>query len=113
MFWLLRRLFWFGTGASLGFGGAMWIRSRILRVVERLAPEHVTTEVAGNVKRAGSQVGSKARRATTTVRVAVDEGRAAARQREASLREALTTGDRSPASDGAVGNDQGVGARHH
>lgn len=105
MLWLLRRLFWFGTGASLGFGGAMWIRARILRAVERLAPEHVTTEVADNVRRAGVQVGSKARQASTTLREAVDEGRTAARRREASLRRDLAAGDRR-----SHPREQGVGA---
>lgn len=94
MFWLLRRLFWFGTGASLGFGGAMWIRARVLRAIERLAPEHMSAEVADNVKRASTEVGSKARQATVTVREALDEGRTAARRREAALRDELVVGDR-------------------
>lgn len=117
MFWLLRRLLWFGTGASLGFGGAMWIRSRVLRVVERLAPEHVSAEVAENVRRAGGQVGSVARQASSSVREALDEGRSAARRREASLRGELVAGARPKPNRGArkprrSSNEQGARARH-
>lgn len=93
MFWLLRRLFWFGTGASLGFGGAMWIRSRVRRAVARYAPEQLTAElgpaVAENVHRAGDRVVDDVRQASVTVRDAWEEGRSAMRRRETELHEQL------------------------
>lgn len=90
MFWLLRRLFWFGTGASVGFGGAMWIRNRVRRVVARYAPERLTVDVADNVRRAGDRVGDDARRVGANVRDAWAEGRTAMRTRENELRQELT-----------------------
>lgn len=89
MFWLLRRLFWFGTGASVGFGGAMWIRNRIRRAVGRYAPEQLTTEVAHNVRRAGDRVGNDARRVGGNMREAWVEGRTAMQRREAELHQEL------------------------
>jgi hypothetical protein len=75
---LIRRLVWFTTGATAGFGGAMWIRRQVLRRVERLMPERV-------VKDAGNGL-------VDAVRV----GRAAARGREAELRAELRPGASSP-----------------
>jgi hypothetical protein len=89
MFWLMRRLVWFVTGASLGFGGAMWIRSRLLRAVDRLAPEHVQADVAAGVRRVGTQVGEGVTTARDVVRDAVVEGRSAMARREAELRDQL------------------------
>lgn len=80
---LLRRIFgralWFGTGASMGFGGAMWIRARIRRTVARYTPERVTSDVATGVRRVG-----------TGLRDALSEGRDAMHAREAELREELS-----------------------
>lgn len=75
MFRLFRKLLWFGTGASVGFGGAMWIRNRILRTVERLMPQRIRRTVWGQAQGVGSTVAS-----------AVSEGRTAMRQREQELR---------------------------
>lgn len=83
MRWLLRRLFWLGTGASVGFGGAMWIRARVRRAVARVLPDRVAADVAGGARRAGS-----------TVRDAFTEGRDAMRAREAELRDELAPGSR-------------------
>jgi hypothetical protein len=80
---LVRRLFWIGTGASLGFGGAMWIRARIRRAMARVMPERVSADVAKGVRQAG-----------TTLREAVAEGRQAMRHREAELRQDLSPGRR-------------------
>jgi hypothetical protein len=41
---VLRRTFWFATGATAGFGGAMWLRRRVLRAVHRYTPEAVQAE---------------------------------------------------------------------
>lgn len=80
---IVRRLFWIGTGASLGFGGAMWIRNRVRRAVARVMPERVSADVAQGVRRTG-----------TNVREAVAEGRRAMRHREAQLRRELSPGRR-------------------
>lgn len=82
---LIRRLVWFASGVSVGFGGAMWIRRRVRRAVERYVPDRVAAEVSSSVRRIG-----------TGLRDAVDEGRVAMRDREASLRSDLRPG--SPGS---------------
>jgi hypothetical protein len=78
MRWLFRRLFWLGTGASVGFGGAMWIRSKVRRAVAKVMPDRVAADVASGARRAGSNV-----------RDAFAEGRDAMRAREAELRDEL------------------------
>jgi hypothetical protein len=78
---LIRRLVWFTTGATAGFGGAMWIRRWLMRRIERLVPPHTS-----------DQIGQSARQVGHGVRQAVAEGRAAARVREAELRAELRPG---------------------
>ncbi|HEY3144626.1 MAG TPA: hypothetical protein VGJ86_26075 [Acidimicrobiales bacterium] len=81
MRWLFRRVMWFGTGASVGFGGAVWIRNRIRRTLDRYRPNRVTTDVTTGVRRVGSDL-----------RGAWSEGRVAMRVREAELRDELAPG---------------------
>ena len=78
---LVRRFVWFTTGATAGFGGAMWIRRRVLRTVNRYAPEQLQADVTTSVRRVG-----------TSVRDAVAEGRNAMRERENELRSELRPG---------------------
>lgn len=78
---MLRRAFWFTTGATAGFGGAMWVRRRVLRTVRRLTPEHVQADVTNSVRRLGSDL-----------RDAVTAGRHAMADREAELRSELRPG---------------------
>jgi hypothetical protein len=78
---VFRRVLWFTTGATAGFGGAMWIRRRVLRTVERYTPAHVQDEVTTSVRRLGSDV-----------REALSEGRRGMAEREAELRSALRPG---------------------
>lgn len=78
---MLRRTIWFATGATAGFGGALWIRSRVLRTVRRYAPERVQADVGDQVRRLG-----------TDLRAAVREGRDAMADREAALRAELAPG---------------------
>jgi hypothetical protein len=78
---VFRRVLWFTTGATAGFGGAMWVRRRVLRTVERYTPAHVQDEVATSVRRLG-----------TDVRAAVREGRTTMAEREAELRAELRPG---------------------
>jgi hypothetical protein len=80
---VFKRLFWFTSGASVGFGGAMWVRRRVRRAIARYAPEHVTSEVTTSVRRAG-----------TELREALSEGRTAMHDREAELRKELAPGKR-------------------
>ena len=42
---MLKRTFWFTTGATAGFGGAMWVRRQVLRTVQRYTPEQVQADV--------------------------------------------------------------------
>jgi hypothetical protein len=84
---VLRRVFWFGTGATAGFGAAMWVRRQVLRTVRRYTPERVQADVSTSVRRLG-----------TDLRAAVTEGRAAMADREVELRSAL-----APGGDGATG----------
>src|SRR4029450_3984546 len=74
-------MLWFTTGATAGFGGAMWIRRRVLRTLERYTPPHVQHEVATSVRRLGSDV-----------RDALSEGRRTMAEREAELRAELRPG---------------------
>jgi hypothetical protein len=82
---IVRRLVWFTTGATAGFGGAMWIRRQVLRRIQRLVPERVAADAA-----------TQARKARIGVVDAVREGRAAARGREAELRAELRPGTGPP-----------------
>jgi hypothetical protein len=77
----VRRTFWFATGATAGFGGAMWVRRRVLRTVRRYTPERVQADVSDQVRRLG-----------TDLRAAVREGRDAMADREAALRSELAPG---------------------
>ncbi len=78
---MLRRTFWFVTGAGAGVGGAMWARRRVRQAVARYAPERVQADVADSVRRLG-----------TDLRSAVREGRDAMAGREAELRAELAPG---------------------
>jgi hypothetical protein len=80
---LVRRLVWFTSGATAGFGGAIWVRRRIRRTVRRYAPEQLQAEATASVRRLGWDV-----------RDAVVEGRSAMREREAELRAELRPGAR-------------------
>ncbi len=82
---MVRRVLWFTTGATVGFGGAMWIRRRVLRTVERYTPAHVQDEVTTSVRRLGSDM-----------RAALSEGRRTMAEREAELRSELRPGAGAP-----------------
>ena len=80
---MFKRTFWFTTGATAGFGGAMWIRRQVLRTVRRYTPEQVQSDVTSSVRRLG-----------TDLRGAVSEGRSTMAVREAELRSELAPGSR-------------------
>ena len=110
---MLKRTFWFGTGVTAGFGGAMWIRRQVLRTVRRYTPEQVQADVTTSVRKLGADL-----------RGAVRDGRHAMADREAELRAELAPGA-GPAPGAAVevgrsarpgaraGTPRGVHARQH
>ena len=87
---MAKRAFWFTTGATAGFGGAMWIRRQVLRTVRRYTPEQVQADVSTSVRRLGSDL-----------REAVTTGRTAMADREAELRSELEP-DTGTAGGGAT-----------
>ena len=90
---MFKRTFWFTTGATAGFGGAMWIRRQVLRTVRRYTPEQVQSDVTSSVRRLG-----------TDLRGAVSEARSTMAEREAQLRSELAPGSRGGR---AAGTDRG------
>jgi hypothetical protein len=82
---MFKRAFWFTTGATAGFGGAMWIRRQVLRAVRRYTPEQVQADVGTSVRRLG-----------TDLRDAVTVGRSAMATREAELRSELSPAPAAP-----------------
>jgi hypothetical protein len=72
---VFKRLFWLSVGLAGGFGSSFWLMRTVRRTVERFTPQRLTQDVVGGARSVG-----------TEVRAAVEEGRAAMRQREAELR---------------------------
>lgn len=62
---MFKRLFWLTVGAVAGFSGSYWVQQRVKRTVDRFAPDNLQADA----------------------KAAVVEGRTAAREREAELRE--------------------------
>ncbi len=79
------RLRWFATGAAVGLGSSVWVQRRVKRAVARLAPDHVSRELAGAARRFGGDL-----------RAAALEGRQAMRDHEAALRSGLDGGRPAP-----------------
>src|SRR3546814_9670652 len=72
---LFRRLFWLLVGAALGLGASFWVMRFVRETAARYTPERVSSDVVEAVKGFG-----------VDLRMAVAEGRAAMREREAELR---------------------------
>ena len=72
---MFKRLFWLTVGAGLGLFSSLWAMAKVRRTVERLAPERVTKDLGAAARSLRAHVGD-----------ALDEGRAAMREREAQLR---------------------------
>lgn len=75
---MFKRLFWLTVGTMLGFGGSFWLQRRLREKIERYYPERVANQLAQGVKAIGGDI-----------RAATQEGRAAKRDREESLRSQL------------------------
>ncbi len=71
---MFKRLFWLSVGISIGFGTSYWTVRYVRRTIERYTPERL----AGEASRVARTVGSE-------LKAAVQEGRAAMREREAEL----------------------------
>lgn len=76
---MFRRLLWLVIGAGFGFGMSFWVMRFVRETAARYAPERVSADLAQAVRSFGSDI-----------RAAVDEGRAAMREREAELRAEIT-----------------------
>jgi hypothetical protein len=72
---VFKRLFWLSVGLMAGFGTSFWLMRTVRRTVERLTPQRLTQDALAGARSVG-----------TELRAALDEGRAAMRQREAELR---------------------------
>ena len=69
---MFKRAIWIGAGFGAGLSSSFWIKRVVNRRVDRYVPPDVRTAV-----------GRGARKANSTVRTAVHEGRAAMRQFQA------------------------------
>jgi hypothetical protein len=65
---MFKRVRWMTTGAAVGFGGAVWLQRKVKTAADRYRPAGVATAAAARA------------------RDAIEEGRAAMREREAELR---------------------------
>jgi uncharacterized protein HemX len=75
---MFKRLFWLCVGIGLGAGLAYWLQKFLRQTAERYSPERVSNDLADS-----------ARRLSTDMRKAIEEGREAMRKREAELRAEL------------------------
>jgi hypothetical protein len=71
---MFKRAIWFSVGAAAGAAGTIWTERTVRRQLDRARPANIA---------------ESARRA---VRAAVEDGRAAAREREVELRERYRSG---------------------
>jgi hypothetical protein len=72
---MFRRLFWLLVGVGFGFGTSFWVMRFVKETAARYSPERVSNDLADAVKGLG-----------TDLRLALADGRAAMREREAELR---------------------------
>jgi len=77
---VFKRLLWLAVGTGLGFGLSFWLARFVRSTVERYTPERVSSDLAAALRQLG-----------TEMRAAAGDGREAMREREAELREALSS----------------------
>ncbi|MDQ3896583.1 MAG: hypothetical protein M3326_04905 [Actinomycetota bacterium] len=75
---MFKRFFWLTVGLGIGYGTSFWLMRTVRRTVERLTPERLGRDVVAGARSFGAEV-----------RAAVEDGRAAMREREAELRAQL------------------------
>ena len=75
---MFKRLFWLALGLGFGFGMSFWITRRVRETVARYTPERMSSDVASAMRDLGRDL-----------RAAVEDGRAAMREREEQLRAEL------------------------
>lgn len=71
---MFRRLFWLMIGIGFGFGSSFWVMRFVKQTAARYAPDRVSSDLTDAVKGLGADL-----------RLAVADGRAAMREREAQL----------------------------
>lgn len=71
---MFRRLFWLMIGIGFGFGSSFWVMRFVKQTAARYSPDRVSSDLTDAVKGLG-----------TDLRLAVADGRAAMREREAQL----------------------------
>lgn len=72
---MFKRLFWLTVGLTIGYGTSFWLMRTVRRTVERLTPERLSRDALAGAKSVGAEL-----------KAALDEGRAAMRERESELR---------------------------
>ncbi|HEX2047230.1 MAG TPA: hypothetical protein VHF27_05665 [Acidimicrobiales bacterium] len=72
---MFKRLFWLTAGLTIGYGTSFWLMRTVRRTVERFAPERLGQDAVAGARSFGAEL-----------KAALDDGRAAMRQREAELR---------------------------
>jgi len=72
---VFKRLFWLSAGLAIGFGTSLRLMRAMRRTVERLTPQRLTQDAVAGARSFG-----------TELRAALEDGRAAMREREAELR---------------------------
>ncbi|MDQ4070323.1 MAG: hypothetical protein M3203_12765 [Actinomycetota bacterium] len=72
---MFKRLFWLSVGLSIGYGTSFWLVRTVRRTVERFTPDRLSRDVMAGARSFGAEL-----------KAALEEGRAAMREREAELR---------------------------
>ncbi len=72
---MFKRVFWLSVGLTIGYGTSFWLMRTVRRTVERLTPQRLSKDAVAGAKSFG-----------TEFKAALEDGRAAMREREAELR---------------------------
>ena len=72
---MFKRFFWLTIGLTIGYGTSFWLMRTVRRTVERFTPERLSRDAVAGAKSFGAEL-----------KAALEDGRAAMRQREAELR---------------------------
>ena len=72
---MFKRFFWLTVGLTIGYGTSFWLMRTVRRTVERLTPQRLSNDAIAGAKSFGAEL-----------KAALEDGRAAMREREAELR---------------------------